>query len=302
MDLELEVAHVEDRMISISATSQVGGPVHIVLADASVCSEDFPLVGYFQSAPAMSTIPGLVEAQTAQIQSNGCIKVRFIGLKPKRNYVVIAAVNYLSIVEQSKAHELLYQPLVAKAPWKIKVATMPEVLDIEWSRLTPHMKLVELRAAIRSEYVQLKAHTHRPTIRLPTAADLEKVEALTIARGTKGAGRITSLFVDWWVGTESRSSKVRSEFHYIEGVHASMEKSFSTQFFEQGFCTWDELQWMQQLAEEKTKQIAFAVEHNQSLQIDGHDKVAAVETFARFRSWFKGGFIVEEFEQSEKIR
>lgn len=234
-----------------------------------------------------------------------CIEVSFEDLRPFSDYVIIAAVNYTHS-KDSKYNEL-YESLHSKLPWTLPVSTAPENLDIEWSRLSAAMKVVELRAAVRSEYVQVKAHTHYPPIRLPSEEELELEELVMYltSKTTSSALHRLSGFLEWWAGSDfAGGSKIRREFLYVESLYASHHKAVLAAYNKNSFITSDELQVMQNTSTQLMRNVAIALDLNKPLNLDllPNSTEEGERLLFRFRSWYKGGQVIADFEEQERER
>lgn len=329
MDMALDVISSTDRELVISGSSQVGGAgaavfifflllspplttfhaVHIVLALTSSLPNDSNLAKYFHNAASLKAMPGFLEIQSFHIPVRGSIEVVFSGLKPQRSYTIIAALNYWPVEGKLRSREPA-ESILNKAPWSLEESTAAEVLEIGWKQLTTSMKITELRAAIRCEYVQVRALNHHPVVRLPLEEELNTADVFAVLETGSGAAalaRHVSLFVDWWAGLEPQTSKIRGEFLFIESVHASLDSDLSNVFVQQGFCTIEELQLLQTFADSKVKQIATAVEYGRHVMVESNstseeEESVARKTFFTFRSWYKGGQVIADFEEAEKLR
>lgn len=277
----------------------------MVLAKASPSLIVGDLPRFFQSFDTISNIQGLVEHRVIKVGAKQCIEVSFEDLRPFSDYVIIAAVNYTH--RKDNKYNELYESLHSKLPWTLPVSTAPENLDVEWSRLTAAMKVVELRAAVRSEYVQVKAHIHYPPIRLPNEEELELEELVSFLESKTNSPALLRLsaFLEWWTGSDSAgTSKVRREFLYVESLYAAQSKAILATYHKSSFITNEEQQVMQNTVIQLMKHVAIALDLNKPLSLDllPNSTEEGERLLFRFRSWYKGGQVIVDFEEQEKKR
>lgn len=312
--------------------------VYLVLtkfADASKVN-----LSYFVDETSVPKIPGYIDHRTISLDPRSFQEVTFDQLHPVTSYSVSAVINLSSLITKPKPNEVPYVVDTSKIQtvWNFGVETLEEQLDIEWWRLDQNMRVTELRAAVRSEFVQMKAHHNYPPILLPSDDDLLSSECMHVLNLQMDSPQLSGakkklkphllLFYDWWVGSGRKTTKVRSEFHSLECIHAIVHhKSFMHEFLEEGFADSDECQVLVDYVKKQTNprrasisapsdiqkirsSISAAADDMMSMKstVSGASNMSAImnekglQLMKRFRSWYKGGQVVKDFEETEHKR
>jgi hypothetical protein len=178
-----------------------------------------------------------------------------------------------------------------------EVTTLPELLDVEWGRLSEDMRRVEIMAATRSKLVQGLIKGKRPPISLPRDEDIDLSPATMEQFAATPSGSPWMDFLYWWAGTSQiAATRPRQEFLFNECLHAVRSASVSARYLEQKFCTETELEALVKYATDTLQILSGKTKF---------DKVAESKSFKRFRSWYKGGQVAvdsEEAEAKKKVR
>ena len=274
--------------------------MHILLLDADQKYAENISPGIFQSLELVKSLSGLVEHKQLTVSQKAFVEVSFQNLRTFSEYIVVCAVDYLS-------QNIITEALLQKKPWTMNVSTTPESLEIEWPRLSPTMKVVEIRAAIRCEYVQARAFLHFPPIRLPSDEELESEELVKFFSTGKESSSLSRLnsFLEWWIGSDfSRTAKIRRDFLHLECLYALQNKTVIGNFVKDGFAAAEEIQSLQQWAATNVKKVYNTLELNKAISIDilPDSTDEAERLFFSFRSWYKGGQVIQDFENAEKER
>lgn len=296
----------------------------LVLAKAS---EDVATAeSFYQMDNFATTVPGFVEKRSCVVTVESFEEIKFSNLHPETDYFIYAMVDttnasYFPITDEEDYMHNTQPPSI------LPVRTMEERLEIEWSRMDTSMRLIEIQAAIRCELVQMKAHFHYPIILIPTTAELNTAEVkLLISPHTMDQDSINNLrsklkkhitiFLDWWIGSEKHTSKIRSEFHHLEGLYATKNAVVMNAYIEDGYgIDTVEMAAMNQYVKQlmtnpnATPVMPHAsggiVTTDEQLAASSYDDEQArlnqqgLTAFKKFRSWFKGGFIVRQRERDE---
>lgn len=153
----------------------------------------------FLQDQTIKMLPDYITHQRTTIVARSLVELSFDSLRPSCQYSSFVVVDRNTIMQGDKASSTpdLDAGFSIARPTHINITTATEVLIIEWERLELDMKIVELRAAIRSEFVQDRAYQQQvPAIELPSDAELLSADfsALLTAREharTSSAGRDT---------------------------------------------------------------------------------------------------------------
>lgn len=235
MDISAQETLVTDLTITFTISSQSGGPgmkvfvvaiwrgsssfnvcfvalVHAVLLWAASVTPLPPsavLCKFFESPEALSGLEGQIDSRRVTVLPQGDEDVTFTGLRPDSKYVLLVIPNYWP---SSFASKVPSPALRSRAPYVCIARTAPEVLEVDWKLLSSEQRVMELRAAVKSELVQLRAACSQPPVYIPKD---EEIRNMNIA-GT-GNNKQVQGFMDWWVGTGATgNSRVRSDFLYLE--------------------------------------------------------------------------------------
>jgi hypothetical protein len=240
---------------------------------------------------AVRDIKGFVQSEARVMSPNSIAEVAFVGLRPNQPYVIYGivdrsgkdAVKLLSATEDGDE-----EPKEASS---IEINTLPELLDIEWGRLSEDMRRVEIMAATRSKLVQNLAKAKRPPIPLPRDEDIDLSPAIMEQFYLTPSGSPWFDFLYWWAGTNQiTSTRPRQEFLFHECLHAVRNVSVTARYLEQKFCTETELEVMVKYATDTLQVLSGKTKF---------DKVAENKAFKSFRSWYKGGQVAMDFEEVE---
>lgn len=279
-----------------------------------------------------TTIPGYIEERHVVVTSESFEEIKFVNLHPETEYMIFAVMDTTNTTFFPMSDDILHP---SKPPAILPVRTNDERLEIEWSRMDTNMRLVELQASIRCEFVQMRAHFHYPIILVPTTEELNSAEVkLLISPHTMDIDSINNLrtklkkhitiFLDWWIGSEKQTSKVRSEFHLVESLYATKDANLLNAFIEDGYgLNSEELLAMK----EYVRQLIVKPDTTPILPANPQSTIKGIATtddsFAaassideeqarmnamglnglkKFRSWYKGGFIVREREKQEQAK
>jgi hypothetical protein len=259
----------------------------------------------------MHNVQGLIAFECREILSNSFVEIDFFDLRPSTNYTVYA------VADSTKAKNV---PITDddKIPEHLVLSTLPEVLDIEWHRLTPHMQAMEIKAALRTSWLQEAAAAHFPMILLPTDEDVKNLEnrpnvdepvtganlpstpksPKPTTKGSRGKNRVAgsadekpsstwSTFLDWWAGSNPHVvSKIRSEFHLKEALFMAQQEAVLTKYKESGFATNEEIG--------KVGRYAVSISANLASGKIKKENVPKSADFNKFRSWYKGGQVIRD--------
>lgn len=283
MDLTLETLELNDLNFTVSLGTVSGGAIYVVLlnsADAQQLSHQ-----YFANDKTIATIPGYCEHRKFNMAPNSFEEISYDDLKPLTHYTVLAFVNLNSLTPieveaekpQSKSKS---KPSTAKVEtpidtskitnwWNLDIETKEEQFDIEWHRLDLDMRLTEIRAAIRNEFVQAKAFYHFPSIIIPSDEEVQTsdfkallspdIDGKTLANLKKKVKPHFVIFLEWWAGQDKAkaSTKVRSEYQSLECIHAILHhKQFLRAFEAEGYCSGQDSQLLVEYVKKNTYQKA----------------------------------------------
>ena len=261
---------------------------------------------------AVESLRGLVAYESREIPANSFVDVTFTSLRPHTSYFAYA-------VADSTEAKLLAITDEDRLPHHLVVNTQQEILDIEWSRLTKEMQIVEIKAALRSNWLHEAAAAHYPVITLPVDDDIhlgetvdvsslekpdEKTRNISPAKNRKATAALPSpneqqkniwrAFLEWWVGQSTMYvTKIRSEFHLREALFAAQQDYVTSKYLDSGLVKKEEI----------TRLVAYAA-HTEADLASGKvrkDTMLTSQEFRRFRSWYKGGQLLQDVVE-EAIR
>jgi hypothetical protein len=268
---------------------------------------------------AVEALKGVLHYECRDIGTDGFADITFANLRPETNYVVYAVADSTHAKQVPITDE-------EKVPTLMSVTTQPEVLDIEWSRLSTEQQVVEIKAALRTTWLRDTAAAFYPPIILPVDDDihLEEAAAGDHPEGSKSAkggkdkefgaspkvkGRKTSTattagppvdeekkavwrhFLEWWVGQSPQTvTKIRAEFHLKEALFAVQQDLVSARYLESGLCKNAELDAL----------VTYAASMEAALAAGKVRKDAFPTTpeFRKFRSWYKGGQVLRDLSDA----
>lgn len=233
--------------------------------------------------------------QLNKVEEHEELTVTLNQLKPERNYKI-----YIYIECLGEKDGIPYGTMTEDAFLKNSLAcrTQDEILDLEWGRLSEDMRNDECKAAARSLVVQKEALKHQPPIILLT--DDELTQRINIPTNSKDKQHRALLqkwdnFLQWWIGDDDflGISPVRCAFMWNECVFAAKDPTIINQY-----------RISQVVSENEVKEL---VKLMQKVQYDAEDEVGGpLESpfFKHFQSWYKGGQILEDFQEeySTKLR
>ena len=257
---------------------------------------------------AVNELPGLVGYECCVIAPDSFADAVFNNLRPNANYTVFA------IADSTRA-KLLPLTDEDKAPVQMQVRTLPEQLEIEWSRLSTEMQAVEIKAALRTSWLREAAAVHYPPVQLPADDDIHLEDSsletgksaedknASVQKGNLTANRSQKkiltyaeeeqkrntwrTFLNWWVGQNPlMATKIRAEFLLKEALFAGQQSSILKLYVESGLATAAEA--------EALPKMCLSID---LLLIPGKTRKENIPTPAalrKFRSWFKGGQVLRD--------
>ena len=262
---------------------------------------------------AVESLVGLIGYECKEIKPDSFADVTFSALRPETSYTAY-------VIADSSRAKLLPLTDEDKAPVQMQLSTMPEQLEVEWSRLSTEMQVVEIKAALRSSWLKEAAAVHYPPIALPADDDIhleepsEPVAAAPeapVKPGTKGGSAphgkhppgnprkgLTSAedehrkntwrtFLNWWVGQNPLvATRIRAEFHLKEILFAGQQSSVLNRYMESGLTNNAEIEYLPRLCATMDATLAPG-----KMKKDGPTMPASLR---KFRSWYKGGQVVRD--------
>lgn len=200
----------------------------------------------------------------------------------------------------------------------LDIQTHPETLEIEWSRLDSEMQMTELQAVVRSGMIQEAAKKELSIVSsngkklageegiiLPTDEDLRIIKNkvanskdsnayLTVERGGK-----LGTFLRWYLGEDySGNSNLRKFFLHCESLFAITNKKVRKKYIDQGFTTSLEAEFL--LAQAKESLVVMSA--LAAVGIPSVDDLSIVDEIIKFRSWYKAGQLVVDYDNAEEER
>lgn len=190
--------------------------------------------------------------------------------------------------------------------------TLKEDLFISWNFLTPEMKQMEAKSAIRSKIVQDAAYNQRPQIYIPRDDELD----ISLFQNSKSPSRNSSRggsrsrfgknnskvndFISWWSNVsflESPTKSIRKNFLLMESFYATASKDILKAFIDSELVSEEELSQLTVFCSE-VLQRQEEIFVTPSKVFDYCEN----ELFSRFRSWYKGGFVLRDKFNEENER
>lgn len=269
------------------------------------------------TADAVQALPGVLSFERKEIAADSFVDVSFTDLRPEVNYIVY------SIADSTNAKQV---PLTDedKAPVSLVVSTTPEVLEIEWNRLSTEMQITEIKAVLRTNWLKEAAAAHYPPIVLPVGDDIhlgdtalaeeappapvvdkfgrspkgkkkEHVTAPPPSAGDEAQKNVWRLFLEWWVGQSPMvTTKIRSEFHLKEALFAAQQEVITRKYLESGVCKKEEIAALTKYAATMEANLAAGKVRKETMPM--------IREFRRFRSWYKGGQVLQDFVEKKSAR
>lgn len=301
MDVSLDVLEATDHEVVVTLASYSGGAVLVALTKE-------------HRRLAAETIAEHPSCQSVVVPAQGSQEVRFSGLRPDTAYWIHCVADLSAPTAPRNPSESLR----TKPPWTVETLTTPEVLEVDWCGLSPEMQQVELRAAIRSELVQLRAATHQPAIKVPTEEDIGRAEVLEVLSGTRvplALTKVVFVFLEFWSGpyrsgaaSGPGTTTLRKEFLYLEALNACLDKDIATAFSAQGLATVEEMAQLRQYCLRQIQVVNTSIVNGRPIAIDvpvPHTEgfpTAEQAVFFRFRSWYRAGQVLQDVEQQQAQR
>ncbi len=228
------------------------------------------------------------------------LDIALSGLKPETAYRVFVCAestqNRKSSQLSARTTSVLYDTRTLDAVVEdhhiafTTVEEPPEVMDIEWGRLNEPQRDAEVRAAARSFAVQIAAKAEN--IVIPTDEEISNrnkpAQVPTLKKW--------KTFVAWWTGGDENLgySAVRIAFQSEEILHAASKKEHRDACFRDGYLSSTEFQRLNSIimAEDAIDDDKSRISQMPTtLNID--PAIFDDFVFNVFRSWFKGGRVVE---------
>lgn len=243
---------------------------------------------------AAENIQGYISHQCCAVAANSFAEATFAGLKPLQPYIVYAIIDRSAVASSKRALHITddedeNQCVSAEA------TTLTELLDIEWGRLSEEMRKAEIKAALRSKFVQTTARTRFPPLPLPTDDEIDLSEETLEKFVAAPSGNVWFNFLRWWAGDDPVvPTAVRSDFLFQECVSAARDPKVIGRFAEQHYCSDAELEVLSKFADDSY----YVLSQGKTKR----DQFAAIREFKRFRSWYKGGQVVLDRAEEEIAR
>ena len=208
------------------------------------------------------------------------------GLKPGRGYKIFA---YMVCTTPSE-RTFRKMTIVESMECAVTAVTLPEVVDMPWSYLTPSMQDIEIKAALRTAFVLAASQAEERPLALPTEADFTARDPNTSAG--RAALKKVQLFVNWWAPDAFGGLSVhRKQFLFRESVHACRDEALSKKYKDAGFIDADGLKALQTLADKVS-------EDKSSVVLEG-SLLEGNQDFFNFRSWHIGGQVILDWEEEQ---
>lgn len=275
----------------------------------------------FKLERSLMDLPGYQEHRKVKVDRTSAVQVQFDALRPCTSYFVYVAVDRSAAEEIAKREGISVDELKDTSPPIFKdIMTADETLDIEWSRLTTTMRVTELRAAIRSEFVQIKARFHFPEVPLPSDDLLVSEAHVKLLDPTTSEAAQTEMravvprealdFVDWWKGDGVCGSRERGEFQLLEALHAVVKGVMVRVFVNEGFASGEDVDVLTKYALHALKDYDKYKCHRKAEpemphpllmeRFSDEERDEGALLLRKFRSWFKGGIVVEDYEEVQR--
>lgn len=302
-------------------TIWVGVVVYVVLIQPTRNSKK-PGKDRFKTEKEIMAIPGYVKHTKVSVVKAGSQLVQFDNLHPSYPYWVYVAVDRTQAEKMADSEAVDMKEITdTSPPVLLEMETTEENLHLEWQRLTLDMRLTELRAAIRSELIQIKTRFHFPVLTLPTDNILLHENTVAFLDPAKTAEERSDAndklegtvreFLDWWIGDEENGSRIREEFAQYEALQSIVKGESTRKFLNEGFIENDNVDVLTRYALFTLKESFDKFTCHRKLEPDvphpllqgkftDYQRQDGLTLFKRFRSWYKGGVVVEDFEEQNK--
>ena len=306
----MELIDATDTALFVTVNSIHGGNCIVILAEESADHSRRPHA--IMTATAVEALPGLVAFECKRIAPDSFVDVSFANLRSETSYTAY-------VIADSSRAKLLPLTDEDKAPVQLLVSTLPERLEIEWTRLSTAMQVVEIKAALRTGWLKEAAAVHYPPISLPSDEDIfiEENAAETdpllpdTTKSKAGVGdsaqakqrkgltsaeeeqhkNVWRTFLNWWVGQNPlAATKIRAEFLLKESLFAGQQSVVQKRYAESGLSNAAEI--------EALSKMCHAID---GTLVAGKMKKEGVPTPAilrKFRSWYKGGRVWRDVQEA----
>lgn len=251
------------------------------------------------TSAAVQGLKELVAFECREIAPDSFVDVSFSNLRPETGYIIYAISDSTNVKQVPITDE-------DKVPVHLVINTLPEVLDVEWPRLTTEMQILEIRAALRTNWLREAAAAFYPPIVLPVDDDihlgdnLPEEESRSAKKGKKAPTgpspdekqkEVWRQFLDWWVGQSPMVvTKIRGEFHLREALFAAQQESVTKRYLESTLTTKEGVAALGRYAETMTANLAAGKVKK--------DTLPSMPEFKKFRSWYKGGQALRDLTES----
>lgn len=317
MDMAVDIIEVQDRSFRVSVASAYGGAMFVALIKPNKNGKK-PGKERFKLEKDIMAIPGYIEHQRVVVVKGGSQQVQFKDLHPNYPYWVYVSVDrsYAESVA-SKEDVDIKEITDTSAPVLLEMETAEENLEIEWARMTTDMRLTELRAAIRCELVQIKARFNFPILVIPDDNAFLHEDFIGFIDPSKTAPERDELkerlsrevvgFVEWWVGDEGFGSRARGDYHAYEALQMIVKGDPVRKYLNEGFIENEDVDALTRYALFALKESYDKFKCHRSLEPDvphpllqgklsEDQRETGLKLFKSFRSWYKGGVVVEDYE------
>lgn len=318
MDMAVEIIEVRDRSLRVSVASAYGGSMYAVLIKRNKNGKK-PGKERFKQEKDIASIPGYLEHRRITLVKNGSEQIQFDRLHPSYTYWVYVTVDRAQAEALATKEDVDLKEITdTSPPVLLEVETLEENFDIEWFRMTADMRLTELRAAIRCDYIQVKTRFRFPSLLIPDDSELlgedfaifidpaKKSEEKTAIKGKISKSLLD--FMDWWIGDEILGSRIRGEFHRYEALQMVVKGDCLRKFLNEGFIENEDVDVLTKYALFTLKDDFEKFKCHRSLEpeiphplmqgkLSDRQREAGLKLFKLFRSWYKGGVVVEDYEQ-----
>lgn len=276
----------------------------------------------FKTEAEIKAIPGYMEHQMVSVVKNGSQQVQFNNLHPSCPYWVYVAVDRTQAeVMANKEAVDMREVTDTSPPVLLEVETAEENLDIEWNRMTLEMRVTELRAAIRSQFIQIKTRFHFPVLTIPSDDDIfneDTVQFLDPSKSVDDKALVKDKlpaklfeFLDWWIGDEMLGTRIRGEFHQYEAMQMIVKGDSLRKFISEGFIDNEDVDLLTKFALFTLKENYDKYKCHRSMEpevphpllqgkLTDFQREEGLKLFKRFRSWYKGGVVVEDYQEQSK--
>jgi len=208
------------------------------------------------------------------------------GLKPGREYKIFAFMVCVTPLERT----FRVMTVDDCVECLVNVKTLPEIVDVHWSSLTPEMQDTEIRAALRTMSVLAANQAQEIPLSLPTEKDFAARDPDTSAG--RAAIKKLRLFIAWWAPDAFAGlSPHRKEFLFRESLYACKDEDVANKYVAAGFIDADGLKELHAIVD-KVSEDKDATKLEGSL-LDGN------QAFFDFRSWYGGGQVILDWEEDQ---